>query len=166
MPSNSASTFRRAHWCWTISSDSHSALNAALGSCGIAIAAPDIWSAMALVWSAAAMIRIVRALFADHHNLQFMFSPLFSPRTREYILRNPNTFKKYHEADDTHEASSDTSSTPLCNIGLNLNVRGKGTFAVMHRNMMFLVIFDFKIKYENTYLLQILRRPNWSTLLW
>ena len=41
----------------------------------------------------------------------------------------PNTFKKYHDAEDTQEASKETNSIPLCNIGLNLKVRGKGTFA-------------------------------------
>jgi hypothetical protein len=52
------------------------------------------------------------------------------------MLRNPKTFKKYHEADETHDASSATSSTPLCNIGLNLRVSGNGTFAVMSINFI------------------------------
>lgn len=45
------------------------------------------------------------------------------------MLLRPKTFKKYQEADETHEASSETNSTPLCNIGLNLKVSGKGTLA-------------------------------------
>lgn len=47
------------------------------------------------------------------------------------MLRNPKTFKKYQEAELTHEASNDASSTPRCNIGLKRSVRGKGTFAKM-----------------------------------
>ena len=46
------------------------------------------------------------------------------------MLLRPKTFKKYQEADETHDASRETNSTPLCNIGLNLRVSGKGTLAV------------------------------------
>lgn len=33
-----------------------------------------------------------------------------------------------------HDASSDTSSIPLCSMGLNLRVSGKGTLAVEEKN--------------------------------
>lgn len=46
------------------------------------------------------------------------------------MLLNPNTLRKYHEADDTQAASNEASSTPLCNIGLKRKVNGKGTFVV------------------------------------
>jgi hypothetical protein len=46
-----------------------------------------------------------------------------------YILRKPNTLRKYQDADETQAASRVRSSIPLCNIGLNLSVSGKGTFA-------------------------------------
>lgn len=46
------------------------------------------------------------------------------------MLLKPKTFRKYHEADDTHAASKEASSTPRCNIGLKRNVSGKGTFVV------------------------------------
>ena len=52
-PSISFSMLARAQWCSHISRASHSALNAALGSGGIAIAAPDIWSWRCRAWSAA-----------------------------------------------------------------------------------------------------------------
>jgi hypothetical protein len=37
--------------------------------------------------------------------------------------------RKYQDADETQAASRVRSSIPLCNIGLNLNVSGNGTFA-------------------------------------
>lgn len=46
------------------------------------------------------------------------------------MLLKPKTFRKYHEADETQDASSDINSIPRCNIGLNLNVRGNGTLVV------------------------------------
>lgn len=46
------------------------------------------------------------------------------------MLLKPKTLRKYHEADDTHAASKEASSTPRCNIGLKRNVSGKGTFVV------------------------------------
>ena len=46
------------------------------------------------------------------------------------MFLNPKTLRKYQEADDTHEASNDCNSTPRWSIGLNLNVRGNGTFVV------------------------------------
>lgn len=46
------------------------------------------------------------------------------------MFLNPKTLRKYHEADETHEASNDWSSTPRCNIGLNRRVSGKGTLVV------------------------------------
>lgn len=46
------------------------------------------------------------------------------------MLRNPNTFKKYQDADDTQAASSDANSTPRCNMGLKRNVSGNGTLVV------------------------------------
>ena len=35
---------------------------------------------------------------------------------------------KYQDAEDTQEASSETKSTPLCNIGLKRSVSGNGTW--------------------------------------
>ena len=46
------------------------------------------------------------------------------------MLLKPKTFRKYHEADETQDASNDINSIPRCNIGLNLNVRGNGTLVV------------------------------------
>lgn len=46
------------------------------------------------------------------------------------MLLKPKTFRKYQDADDTHAASKEASSTPRCNIGLKRNVSGKGTFVV------------------------------------
>ncbi|KAH9415102.1 hypothetical protein DERP_006190 [Dermatophagoides pteronyssinus] len=46
------------------------------------------------------------------------------------IERKPKTFRKYHDADDTHDASNDNSSIPRCNIGLKRNVNGNGTLVV------------------------------------
>ena len=43
------------------------------------------------------------------------------------MLLRPKTLRKYHEADETHEASSDISSIPRCSIGLKRRVSGKGT---------------------------------------
>lgn len=74
---------------------------------------------------------------------------------RLYMLLSPNTLRKYQDAELTlqhlpmtvihgdqyliwcccvfvcvyQEASSDSRSIPLCNIGLNLKVRGNGTLA-------------------------------------
>ena len=45
------------------------------------------------------------------------------------MLRRPNTFRKYQEADDTQAASRDSSSIPRCSIGLKRSVNGNGTFA-------------------------------------
>jgi len=45
------------------------------------------------------------------------------------MLLSPKTFKKYQEADETHEASSETSSTPLWSMGLKRRVNGNGTLA-------------------------------------
>lgn len=83
--------------------------------------------------------------------------PLSCPRIREYILRSPKTLRKYQDAELTlrrkcrnnqapndvfvylcidsalcvyHEASSDSSSIPCCNMGLKRRVSGKGTLAV------------------------------------
>ena len=47
------------------------------------------------------------------------------------MLRRPKTLRKYHDADETHEASSDTSSTPRCSIGLKRSVSGNGTLAAI-----------------------------------
>lgn len=58
------------------------------------------------------------------------YSPLFSPNTNVYILRKPNTFRKYHDAEDTQAASNEANSTPRCNIGLKRSVSGKGTLVV------------------------------------
>ena len=46
------------------------------------------------------------------------------------MLLSPKTFRKYHEADETQEASKDMSSIPLWSIGLKRRVRGKGTLVV------------------------------------
>lgn len=43
--------------------------------------------------------------------------------------RNPNTFRKYQDADETHAASRVANSMPRCNIGLKRNVKGNGTLA-------------------------------------
>lgn len=49
------------------------------------------------------------------------------------MLRKPKTFKKYHDADDTHEASKWDNSIPRCNIGLKRSVNGNGTFATKNK---------------------------------
>ena len=52
------------------------------------------------------------------------------------MLRRPKTLRKYHEADETQDASSETNSTPLCNIGLKRKVRGNGTLAEIKKQKM------------------------------
>ena len=46
------------------------------------------------------------------------------------MLLSPKTMRQNQEADETQEASRETSSTPPCNMGLNLTVSEKGTLAV------------------------------------
>lgn len=46
------------------------------------------------------------------------------------MLLRPKTLRKYQDADETHAASKEASSTPRCNIGLKRNVKGNGTFVV------------------------------------
>jgi len=108
VPHTSFSTPSSAHLNSLICRASHSALNAFVGSCGMDMAAPDIWSCIPRVWSAA----------------------LSCPRIRLYMLLNPNTFKKYHDAELTQDASNEFSSIPRCNIGLKRNVNGNGTLVV------------------------------------
>jgi len=78
---NNAACLKQLSICFTTFT-----LKAFWGSCCIAIAAPDICSCIKRVWSAA----------------------LFSPRIKEYMLRKPNTFRKYHEADETLKVISAT----------------------------------------------------------
>lgn len=55
------------------------------------------------------------------------------------MLRNPNTFRKYHDALETQAASSEANSTPRCNIGLKRSVNGNGTFVVTNpENIQFI----------------------------
>lgn len=79
------------------------------------------------------------------------------------MLRRPKTLRKYHEAEDTQEASRDTSSTPLCSIGLNLRVNGNGTLAGVNASIENQSIEALG---RGPYWSRIPRRPSWSTLRW
>ena len=46
------------------------------------------------------------------------------------MLLRPKTLRKYQEAEETQDASSDMSSMPRCSMGLKRRVSGKGTLVV------------------------------------
>ena len=48
-------------------------------------------------------------------------------------LLNSKKNKAETKTHSYHDASKDTSSTPLCNIGLNRRVKGNGTLAVKRK---------------------------------
>ena len=67
------------------------------------------------------------------------------------MLRNRNTFKKYHKADETQDASSATRSTPLCNIGLNLESQREWHLCCNAQSNKFMYIRLLKVINEPIY---------------